>query len=265
VFLVSNDYEGVRSSLSIFTKWIDDHNLLVAAPEGSNLRTMRNEFDDVHIQYAFYPIDSDKTKDQKLRRQMEKKVRFEPEFSMDHGIGVPGIGCHLTASARDKEYFDNLSLHLTARTTFAINANDRGKIVLNEAYSTYDFQLTARDEIERPDKHVTGADVVGFAPKDGKSKLWARDLNYPGVRAPNGLPMPKWYFAFNPTDPHDIVSISNKIEAGDISVQLSYWLDNNVVVYSAEKPTDKAPIKDFVRCVNENHIFDTPRHKTDHD
>lgn len=267
VFVTSANYEGIQSSLSILPKWIDDHNLIIAAPEGARLKTMRTEFDGVHIQYANYPKDSDKVKDEHLRRQVEKKGHFEPMFSKDDGVGVPGIGCYLTVRVHDGEYLDELSLILTARTTFAVKARqppDYKKIVLNEAYSSFNFQIVARDKVERPDKHATGADVVGFAPKDGRSKLAMTSFSYPRIKAPNGEPMPKWDFVYSPKDPHDIVSIAKKIKAGNFAIRVGYWLDNKVIVYHGVKPGDQKPIEMFEQCINQNHIFDTPQIQSDH-
>jgi hypothetical protein len=268
VFLTSAGYEGLQSSLSIFPKWIDDHNLIIAAPEGSSLRTMRTEFDGVHIHYVNYPIDSNKVKDEYLRLQVEKRIHFKPKFSIDHGFGgIPGIGCHLTISAHDGEYLDELELDLTARATYAVKARqppDYNKTVLHEAYSGYDFQIVARDEIERPDKHATGADVIGFTQNDGISMRGVTGWNYPRTKAPSGVPMPKWQFGHNPKNPQDIVTIAKKIQAGTIAIRVGFWLDNKVVVYSGEKPDDQKPIEMFEQCINENQIFDTPRHSTDH-
>jgi hypothetical protein len=267
MFLTSADYEGIGNGeylgagppLSVFAKWIDERNLVVAAPEGSALKKGRNNFRGVHIQYSFYPTGSDKTKDEYLRRQIEKSVRFEPRFRMDDGIGVPGIGCLLDLTAYDGQYMDQLSLSMVARTIFPVKSN-RG---LEEAYSVYGFQIVARDEIQRPDKHATGAEVIGFAPKDGRSKLWISDFNYPGTRAPSGVPAPKWDFGYNPKDPHDIMSIAEKTKDGTVAIRVSFWLDNEVVVYSGEKRTDQKPIEMFEQCIKENRIFDTPRHRTD--
>jgi hypothetical protein len=124
---------------------------------------------------------SDKTKDEYLRRQVDKSIRFEPRFRMDRGIGMSRIECNLDLTAYDGEYFDQLSLHMAAITTFAVKANDRDAMVLNKAYSVYRFQIVARGEIQRPDRHATGADVAGFGPKDGRSTLWGYDLNYPST------------------------------------------------------------------------------------
>jgi hypothetical protein len=183
-------------------------------------------------------MDSDKTKDEYQRRQVEKRVRFEPRFRMIVGIGVPSIGCQLDVSAYDGEYLDQLSLSIAART------------------SGYYFNIFSRDEIHR--RHATGADVVEFSPKDGRSTLMTYNVNYPGTA-------PKWDFGYNPKDPHDIMSIAEKIKDGTIAIRVGFWLDNEVVVYSGEKPTDLKPIEMFEQCINEHHIFDAPRHRTDLD
>jgi hypothetical protein len=273
VFLTSADYEGITSAyyrgirppLSIFSKWTDERNLLVAAPEGSTLKKGRNEYRGVHIKYSFYPIDSDKTKDEYLRRQVDKRVRFEPRFRMDGGVGVPGIGCLLDLTAYDGEYLDQLSLSMVARTTFPVKANDRGKIVLNEAYSVYDFQIVARDEILRPHKHATDADVVGFAPKDGRSTLWAYNLNYPGTRAPSGVPAPKWDFGYNPKDPHDIISIAEKIRMVPLLFEWAFgWTTRLLCTQAKSRPT-----RNLLRCLSGVSMitifFDTPRLRTNQD
>jgi hypothetical protein len=61
------------------------------------------------------------------------------------------------------------------------------------------------------------------------------------------------------------MSIAEKIKAGTFAVRVGFWLDNEVVVYSGEKPSDQKPIEMFEQCINENHIFDTPQHRTDQD
>lgn len=259
IFLMSTDYEKLRyDPLSIFAKWIDDDNLLIAAPEGSQLRAARRELKGINIQYAVYPLASENTKDEPLRQQVKKKVNFEARFRVNHGVGLPGIGCRLEISARDENYVDQLILDLTARKTFAIKATDvNGKEVLAKAYSAYDFQIRGVDEIERPDKHATSAEVVGFAPKEGKSTLWDYDLGNPGAKAPNGMLMHKWDFVYTPKEPRDLITIANKIKMNNLAIRVSYWLDNVDVVYFG-KQIDQTPIQQFEQCINDNHIFDTP-------
>jgi hypothetical protein len=50
----SGEYLGAGPPLSIFAKWIDERNLVVAAPEGSTLKKGKNNFRVVHIQYSFW-------------------------------------------------------------------------------------------------------------------------------------------------------------------------------------------------------------------
>jgi len=258
-FLKSSDYDGARSPFGIFAKWIDDSNLLVAAPEGALLKTAPSEFDGIHIQYAVYPLDSGTTRNDNLKKLIEKTVIFEPSFGTNNGVGVPGIGCLLTANAIDGEYLDELSLDLSARTTFAVKAFDAQRgTVLHKAYSSYDFQISARDEVVRPDNHATGADVVGFTPKDGKSRLWTYLAFPPGIKQPNGKPMAKWIFGYTPTNPHDVISIAEELKSGSLTIRVGYWLDDNVVVYSMGRPTDREKIDEFEQCISDNHIFDTP-------
>ena len=83
----------------------------------------------------------------------------------------------------------------------------------------------------------------------------AYDLNYPGTRAPSGVPAPKWDFGYSPKDPRDIMSIAEKIKDGTIAVRVGFWLDNKVVVYSGERPTDQKSIEMFERCINDNDFF----------
>lgn len=65
IFLMSTDYEKLRyDPLSIFAKWIDDDNLLIAAPEGSQLRAARRELKGINIQYVVYPLASENTKNE---------------------------------------------------------------------------------------------------------------------------------------------------------------------------------------------------------
>jgi hypothetical protein len=254
-----SDYDGVRSSFGIFAKWIDDDNVLVAAPEGALLKTAPSEFEGVHIQYAVYPLDPGTTRNDNLKKLIEKKVIFEPSFGVNNGVGVPGIGCLLNVKTFDGEYLDELSLDLSARATFAVKAFDAQRgAVLNKAYSSYDFQISARDEIARQDNHATGAEVVGFTPKDGKSRLWTYAVFLPRVKQPNGKPMAKWIFGYTPTDPHDVISIAQELKSGSLNIRVGYWLDDNIVVYSMERPADPQKIDEFEQCIIDNHIFDTP-------
>ena len=39
--------------------------------------------------------------------------------------------------------------------------------------------------------------------------------------------------------PHDIVSIAEKLKAGSVAIRVGFWLDNEVVVFSGEKPADQ--------------------------
>lgn len=260
VFLTSKNYEGARSApLSIFAKWIDDDNLLIAAPEGALLKSAPNKFGETRIQYGLYPIESGRTRDEATANRVVKEVHFDAKFKENHGIGLPGAGCELEVSARDEEYVDRLSVYLRAQTTFAVQALDRGKVVIHKGYSSYDFLITGRDDVEKPNRHATGADVPGFSAADGKSALSTYELNYPSMRAPAGTPMPKWAFGYLPNNPYDITSMVRRIRDGLFAVQVGYWLDNSVVVYSATPPIDRKPIDEFERCLNQNHILNVPR------
>lgn len=259
--LKSSNYDGVRSSLGIFAKWLDDDNVLVAAPEGALLKKAVSEFNGIHIQYAVYPLDPGTTRNDNRKKVTEKRIIFEPSFGVNNGVGVPGIGCLLNVNTFDGEHLDELSLDLSARTTFAVKAFDAQRgTVLNKAYSSYDFQISARDEIARPDNHATGAEVIGFTPKDGKSRLWTYVVFPPGVKQPNGKPMAKWIFGYTPTDPHDIISIAEELKSGSLTIRVGYWLDDDVVVYSMGRPTDPQTIDKFEQCIIDNRIFDTPLH-----
>lgn len=55
--------------------------------------------------------------------------------------------------------------------------------------------------------------------------------------------------------PHDIVSIAEKLKAGSVAIRVGFWLDNEVVVFSGEKPADQKQIEMFERCITENHIL----------
>ena len=45
--------------------------------------------------------------------------------------------------------------------------------------------------------------------------------------------------------PHDIVSIAEKLKAGSVAIRVGFWLDNEVVVFSGEKPADQKQIEMF--------------------
>lgn len=259
VFQMSSDYDGLKSSLGVFAKWIDEQNLLVAAPAGASLKTVKTDFAGVHIQQAVYPLDSEKAGNEGRKRLIEKRLIFEPTFSIGHGVGVPGIGCSLEVGARDGEYLDRLSLYLTARTTYAANAYDVYKGTIREqAYSSYDFQIAARDEIERPDRHATGAEIVGFSPRDKKSILSNYVLNEPDLKTPSGASFPKWDFVYTPSDARDLLAIADDIKSGRLMIRVGYWLDDEVVSYAMAARPEPKSIDEFQRCISENHILDTP-------
>jgi hypothetical protein len=260
VFLTSKSDDGINDPLSIFPKWIDDNNLLIVAPEGNTLKTIWNEFGGIHIKYEYYPADSNKVNDIQKIQYVKKKSHFESKFSIDHGYGTPGVGCHLTITSHDGQDLDELEINLTARKTFSVKSLKPPKYkvaVVENAYSSYYFQIDARDKVDRPDKHVTGANIIGFSSKDGELLSQTVNFNYPHTKTPSGKPMPKWEFSFIPKDPHDIVSIANMIKTGNIMLQLSYWQDNKIVIYSSTKLNNSKPIEIFEQCIEENHIFET--------
>ncbi|MBF0611045.1 MAG: hypothetical protein G8345_04765 [Magnetococcales bacterium] len=264
VFLKTNQANGKWDLLSAFAKWTDDQHLLIASPEGHTLKSMPSEVNNVKIQYVYYPLDPNKTKDPELQKQIEKKAKFKAHFETSGGFGVPGIGCNLTVDAEDGEHLDRLSLLLRATTTFAIKSYNPAlkQSVLNDAYSSYDFQILARDQVQRPDKHATGAELIGFSPQDGKSTLWTYYLNEPPGKAPSGVFSPKWGFGYRPKDPQDILAIARQVKSGTAAIRLSYWLDNEIVTYTGE-PEDQEPFDSFEKCIQDNAIFDTPRHVKD--
>lgn len=260
VFLSTNQYEGLRwNPLSVFAKWDDNDSLLVAAPEGAVVKDAPIEVSGIHVQYRVYPTDSGTTKIGPSAHEIIKYVDFETKYEMPRGLGLPGPWCSLEVSANDGEFIDRLSLSITARVTLGTGGWNKGKFVYNRAYSTYDFQIVGRDEVEKPGKHATGADVLGFSTGSGRSTLWGYEVNKTGSRAPSGVPMPKWDFAYAPKDPQDLVAMANMIKEGSLAIRVGYWLDDYVVVYSARGPIDKQPIDEFERCVAENHILETPR------
>jgi hypothetical protein len=259
VFASSTGQGGNRSPLTVFSKWIDDTHLVVATPEGSTLDIAQSELDGVHIQYTSYPLDATRTKENNLKREIAKKVIFESTFDKTAGVGTSGVGCNLSASAYDGEYIDNLEIALSARKTFATESWSGDKVEKNKAYSVFDFQIRARDQIERPGIHATGADIIGFTPKNGKSRLWSYDVSYPQSKTVDGNPRSKWYFAYTPTDPHDLISIAEQLRIGNISIRTGYFLDNKIVIYTSEKSTNQGSIEKFEKCILDNKIFDIPQ------
>jgi hypothetical protein len=100
VFLSTDQYQGLRwGALGVFAKWIDNDDLLVAAPEGAVLKAAPIEISGVHVQYGVYPIDSGSTRDGSSVRGIKRNVDFETRYEMNNGIGLPGAGCSLEVSA----------------------------------------------------------------------------------------------------------------------------------------------------------------------
>ncbi|MBF0611046.1 MAG: hypothetical protein G8345_04770 [Magnetococcales bacterium] len=264
VFFKTNNSEVKWGALSVFAKWMDDQHLLIAAPEGANLQTMPSEVNNVSIQYVYYPLDSDKSKDWELKKQIDRKVQLKTVFKQDKGFGARGVGCNLIVSAYDRQNLDKLELFLTARMTYATRAYDQKleKSVLNEAYSSYSYQVIGWDRLPRPEKRVTGAEVLGFSPQDGKSTLWTYYYNEPLEKSISGTLPPKWGFGYRPDDPQDILSMARQVKSGTAAIRLNYWLDSEIFLYTGE-PEDQIPIDMFEKCINDNTIFDFPRHVND--
>jgi hypothetical protein len=256
IFLTARAYEArtgdkaVWAPLVVFGKWVSEKAAIIAAPVGSGLDTSRSEFNGVRIQYASYPIEASGTKDEQLTHLVEKKLVFESKFETTKGFGTPADGCTLTISGHDGEYVDRLSWVLRARINYAYDSRP--------AFSSYDFLVLGRDEIEKPDKHATIANAIGFSPKEGKSTLWAYDLNYPGIKAPAGGPVPKWQFGYIPKNPRDLIAMAESARNGIFALEVNYWLDDDIVRYSAVGPIDPGQVDAFEHCIAENRIFDTP-------
>jgi len=256
-FFKTSDYpDTISNSFGVFARWIDDNNLLVAAPVPARLNTAPSAFDGIHIQYGVYPLDAGTTRNDHLQRVIEKKVIFEPSFDVNDRAEVQGVGCLLTANAAGGEYLDELSLYLSARRWIGVTNFDANKgTPVKGVISSFDFQIFARDETVRPpDKYATGAEVVGFAPEDGKiGNLIVRP---PGEKQPNGKP--KWTFGYTPANPHDVIAIAEELRSGSLTIRVGYWLDDIVVLYSMQNPIDAQPIDEFERCIADKHLFDTP-------
>jgi hypothetical protein len=258
-FLKTSDYaDTIWHSFGVFAKWIDDDNLLIAAPEGARLSTAPSEFDGIHIQYGDYPLDVEKTRNDDLKKVIEKRVTFEPSFDANDGAGVAGVRCLLTVHALHGEYLDVLSLDLSARRWLGVTDFDaKTGTLLKGVLSSFDFQISARDETVRPPvKYATGAEVIGFAPKDGKIGNFI--VRPPGEKQPDGKP--KWIFGYTPANPHDVISIAEELRRASLTIRVGYWLDDIVVLYSMEHPVDAQPINAFERCIADHHLFDTPLH-----
>jgi hypothetical protein len=257
IFLTARVYEATTGDVSVweprvvFGKWVSEKAVIIAAPEGSGIDTSRSEFNGVHIDYASYPIEASGTKDEHMTHVVEKKFVFEGKFKTDEKYPMPGAGCELTISGRDGEYVDLLSWSLRARITYAYDSHP--------AFSSYDFLVLARDEIEKPDKHAIIANAIGFSPKEGKSTLWAYDLNYPGIKAPSGVPTPKWQFGYIPKNPRDLIAMAESARNGTFALEVNYWLDDEIVRYSAVGPIDPRQINAFEHCIAENRILDAPQ------
>jgi hypothetical protein len=249
IFLTVRAYEArigevaVWSPLMVFGKWISENTVRIAAPEGSGLNTSRTEFHGVRIQYAFYPIETSKTNDERLTHIVEKKLAFESKFKTNTGYGTPGAGCELIISGRDGEYADQLYWLLRARIQHAVR--------WYPAFSSYDFLIVLHNEIEKPGNHATIAKAIGFSPEEGKSTLWAYGLNYPRID-------PNWQFGYIPKNPRDLIAMAESVRNGSFVLEVNYWLDDHIVRYSTAGPIDPRQIDEFENCIEENRIFDTP-------
>jgi hypothetical protein len=261
-FFKTSDYpDSIANSFGVVAKWIDDNNLLIADPAGARLETAPSEFDGIHIQYGVYPLDAGTTRNDSHKKVIEKKVIFEPSFAVNDRADVKGVGCLLTANAAGGEYLDELSLYLSARRWIGVTGFDANKgTMVNGVLSTFDFQISARDETVRPpDKYATGAEVVGFAPEAGK--IGYLIVRPPGEKQPNRKP--KWAFGYTPANPHDVIAVAEELRKGSLTIRVGYWLDDIVVVYAMAHPVDALPIDEFEQCIADHHLFDTPLHGAD--
>jgi hypothetical protein len=267
-FFKTSDYaETISNPSRVFARWIDGNDLLIAAPDdaafthaptsalSARLSAALSEFDGIHIQYGVYPLDAGTTRNDGLKKVIEKRVIFEPTFGVNDEDGAPGVGCSLRVDALHGEYLDELSLYLTADRWIGAKNFDavRGTMV-NGVLSSIGFEISAWDKTVRsPDKYATRAEVAGFGEDD--DKIWEIFLVPPGRKQPDGKP--KWIFTFAPPN-RDVIAIAEELRRGSLTIRVGYWLDDIVVVYTMDRPIDPQPIDAFERCIADNHLFDPP-------
>jgi hypothetical protein len=254
-------------------KWLDDSNLLIAAPEGNDQHTRPyNEFGEgnrpdsfngVKLHYAYFTYDPDKSRVVGSQKIFIKKSDFDYRFEKSDGIGVPGIDCYLNMSAVDGDYLEHLKLKISAMKTFEVKAlwqdpkngykiDPKNPYRIDPEYSTAAVNVFTDKVIDKSLGLPTGGKLESFSPMAGKPLM---GRTYRKIIAPSGSSMPSWDLVYQLNGQSDIQAIISKILKGGLKIKIDFWLGDAEVMYTSTLPKDQTAIKAFQQCVDENHIF----------
>ena len=225
----------------ILAKWIDDSNILVAAPEPYDFEDAQEEFREKKIRYDVYPTDPQKSRDDSSHRIINKPVTLKFRFDQNNGTGAPGLGCNLWAEGNDGEYLKDLNVRLSSDKVFAAkawnyNPNKTGHLEDMPERTISSVLLTSSNEIRKNITYVTSAQVEDF--QLYRRTGWEREDNYGHA----------WQL-LNKIEHKDILTAIKKLKAGGLKIKVAFWLDNTEVIYSSRQAQNIQAIEEFERCL----------------
>ena len=225
----------------ILAKWIDDSNILVAAPEPYDFSDAQEDFRKIKIHYDAYPADPGKSRDDSSHRVLNKTITFNFRFDKNDGIGAPGLGCNLWAEGSDGEYLKDLNIRLSSDKAFTAkawnyNPNKTWHLEDTPEKVISSVLLISSAEMKKTTTYVTSAQVEDFS-LDHRTG-WEREDNYGQA----------WQL-FNQIEHNDIQTAIQKLRTGGLKIKVAFWLDNTEVIYSSQPVKNVQAIEEFERCL----------------
>jgi hypothetical protein len=248
-------------SPDVLFKWLSDSHLLVAVPEGQGLekwpaqfRALQkpDQFKGVQLSYVSYSNDPDTVRDANSKITIRKPVAFAYHFDPVGSFGALGqVGCDLYMSAADGQYFNKLSLRLSASKTLAHRALSGLTTFDVGEKSSGSILFYAHQEIAKPRAYVTAATFDSLPPL---AEFISMNRTFRPVPTPNGGTAPVWHIMWA-IGSQDLVAVLSKIKLGTFDIKVGFWLDNIEVLYSSAPPGDSGAVEEFERCMAEKAIF----------
>jgi hypothetical protein len=255
----NNNTIRIRNADSVGFVWLDNVNLLVAAPSLDDIEGRPGRINNIAITYSVYSI----TEPTELRGSnvvSASNVSIIPNYkfrSTDLGLYV---GCNLFVSANLPGDRKEMGLRVYVQKNLKTKAWAGGQIVdIPESVNPAYLQFSSVGDFEFPNDWVTAAMMRDVGIERGGqdagrfTEIWSRDRFSKAL--PNGNKAPPTQYIIFTVSESSLQTVLDKLRSGTFEVDFGYWFSNKKVTYVSLKRVDTKSLDEFVGCLRANEIY----------
>jgi len=245
VFLTRNWYadynqqlqlqSGIGDPDNIFARWIDNRNVLIAAPLGRVNEDMPSRFGNIHLTYGFYPPNPNEMSQSHMALFSQHEVSFAYKAGAE---GWGDIACNLVAEADDGTDLAHIKVQFELNLKYKHVAHSADGIVIYPQHLDNDLSIEATEKVNPQGHYVTSAEVSGFSP-EGHNAILGFGIG------------PKEGIGYTLQNVHDYLQMAELMRRGELKIKVAFWLENKQVTYTTKKPDRADAIEDFESCLKE--------------